>query len=293
MKIFIEINSIDNIQPTITDVEYVVGMKGISLRAPALFTLEELDQIISKAESLNQGVAINASKIIHEDELGEVRNILLALKDRKINHLFFSDLAVYMLANELKLDTKLIYNATTYLTSSSDVNQFLAFVDQVVVSPDLSLDEQIEIIKRAEKSCLLYAFGQYAIFHSKRNLLTNYFTYRHFDTLNPTNNRAFTIVEEKRSDHHRIVEDENGTHVFLAHFYCLLKEITLFEKPFDLYLSTNFLTDDQIKSLLKIYDELLQNSENREKLYNELLVIIPNLGEGIRNQKTYLLKGGD
>ena len=86
------------------------------------------------------------------------------------------------------------------------------------------------------------------------------------------------------------MEDENGTHVFTSKYYCLLKEINLFNKPFNLYLSTNFLTNDQINFLAQTYDDAATNNKKTESFYDELQQVIPGLGEGIRNQKTFLLK---
>jgi hypothetical protein len=70
----------------------------------------------------------------------------------------------------------------------------------------------------------------------------------------------------------------------------LLKEINLFNKPFNLYLSTNFLTNDQINFLAQTYDDAATNNKKTESFYDELQQVIPGLGEGIRNQKTFLLK---
>lgn len=290
MNIFLEVISLDNIVQRSNYFEYVVGLEGISLRAPATFSFDEIDQIIGKAESVGHGVALNASKIFHEDELDHLRATLMAIKERNIKHIFFSDLAVYMIARELGMNDRLVYNATTYLANSEDVNHYLDLGTSVVISPDLSLREQIEIVNHTKKPSVIFAFGKYAIFHSRRELLTNYFEYRNFDNINLRNNRNLTIVEELRFEHHPIVEDENGTHVFTSKYYCLLKEINLFNKPFNLYLSTNFLTNDQINFLAQTYDDAATNNKKAESFYDELQQVIPGLGEGIRNQKTFLLK---
>jgi putative protease len=206
--------------------------------------------------------------------------------------MLFSDLAVYMMARNYGLEQKLIYNASTYLTNTEDVNDYLKLGDSLIVSADLSLEEQLRIVSRASKPVIVFAFGKYAIFHSKRELLTNYLKYRKNNKVTVRNNKNYTIVEEFRNEHYPIMEDENGTHVFTPKYYCLLKELPQFlkEKLEGIYLSTNFLKPEQIEKLMSVYSRALLDPSKADELYAELEPSIPDLGEGLRNRKTVLTK---
>lgn len=237
-------------------------------------------------------MAINFSRIFHEEDMEELEYNLQEAVKRNVSHLFFSDLGVYVLAREYGLEHKLIYNALTYLTNTEDVNDYLKLGESLIVSADLSLDEQLQIVSRAQKPVIVFAFGKYAIFHSKRELLTNYLKYRQNNSLTVSNNKNFSIIEEFRNEHYPIVEDENGTHVFLPKFYCLLKELPLFplEKLSGIYLGTNFLAPEQIEVLMSVYSRALIDPSKADELYAELEQSIHDLGEGLRNRKTVLTK---
>lgn len=54
MKLFLEIYDKNQILPSQNEVEYVVGLKGVSLRAPFEFSWKDIDEFIGLAEKNGQ-----------------------------------------------------------------------------------------------------------------------------------------------------------------------------------------------------------------------------------------------
>lgn len=282
MKIICELLDVKLLKPSPDLKGWLVGIDKLSLHASRTFSLDELKEILLFARSNNQQVAINALKIFTTSELLEVVPLIKVLSELKVDYLFYTDLGFYQIAKQFQIP--LVYQASTYLTNSDDVNLSLKENATVVISPELSLDEIVLICQKATKNVIIDAFGTRSIFTSRRKLISTYFDYRKILDLNPQE-KAFTIVEEKRVDYYPIEEDENGTHIFLPAFYYLMEELMELTNVELLLIRTKLLTLVQASAVLEAYLSYLASGVNKIKQTN-LSLTKANL-----DQTSVLLKG--
>lgn len=253
MKFIVELQHKSQIKPYQAVAGWLIGVESLSSQGSAFFPISELPGIIVEAQTNRQFVAINANKIFNDAELVKAEKVIDELKKLDIKYYFYTDLGFFELAKTKKLP--LVYQASTYLTNSYDVNSFLKENENVVVAPEISFDELRAITKQAPREVMVEAFGRLTIFYSKRKLMTNYFQYRSWDN-NPRSG-DYSIVEEKRTKHYPIEENESGTTIYSSHFYYLWEEIWSLSNVGYLLIRTKWLDQAFFEPLIKVYDEYL------------------------------------
>ena len=79
-----------------------VGGKSFSLRARASnFEIDDIKELCTFAHSLNKRVYVTTNIIPHDDDLKNLDEYLLALKDAKVDAIITSSLAIMLRAKEL------------------------------------------------------------------------------------------------------------------------------------------------------------------------------------------------
>jgi len=253
MKLIVELQDIKQIKPYQAVAGWLIGVESLSSQGSAFFPIAKIPEIIARAKEYNQFVAINAGRIFNDSELKKAEKILAKLKKWNIRYYFYTDLGFYELAKARKLP--LVYQAATYLTNSPDVNAFLDENESVVVAQEISKDELVTITKNAKKDVMVEAFGRLSIFYSKRKLMTNYFQYRAWG--NDPKGSDYSIVEEKRSEHYPIEENESGTLIYSSHFYYLWEEIWELSHVSHLLIRTKWLDPALFDEVVSVYDAYL------------------------------------
>ena len=113
-----------------------------------------------------------------EEELEALREHLQRLKDLDVDGIYYGDEGVYQEAKALGIENRLIYNPDTLITNHSDVQYYLdEGISMVTISKEITLDEICAIAKKVQGECEVIIHGRLNMMHSKRNLLSNYFSF--------------------------------------------------------------------------------------------------------------------
>ncbi len=262
---------------------WVVNLEGLSAYYDVLLSEELLEEVVTKIHINKQLVYINARKIIHEEDLKEVFTRVETLEKLGVDYYIYSDMAFYEIASELGITDKLIYQVNTYMTNSFDINIMLLENYSVVVSTEISIEELKEIVKNTSKPLYIHAFGYYPIFHSRRELISNYQKYR---GLNVDTESSFDVVEELRDSHYPIEQNENGMVIYLDGAYAMDEELRILNalhNNLGYFVLGKFLSLEEYKRVLKYYS--LSPEEELKNIY-------PNISKGLLYETSTLLKNG-
>ena len=277
MKIVSELKDLCLLKNTKVD-GWIVNIFGLSCYYDHLYSLEEIESIVDIAHRQNQKVYVNAKKIIHEQDIDKVTYLVKELEKIGIDYYIYGDVAFLEIVGNLQINDKLIYQVATYMTNKYDINEMLKDNNSVVVSTELSLEEMKEIINDTPKELYLHAFGYYPIFHSRRELISNYLIYRNREIDLEAN---YDVVEELRKTHYPIEQNENGMVVYLDGAYNLTEELVFFENATAILLS-KFISLEDYQKVLEVYT----NNGNYQEL--EKLNIV--LSKGLLYEQSILLK---
>ena len=272
--LIVEVNDLTIINNKEVD-GFLIGTKFISGEVYKKFEKEEVLEFTNKAHQLGKRVVLDATSIFHEQDLFKVKEIIEYLND--VDLIMYNDLALMKLI-PLK---KRFYYSTTYITNKYDFEIVKDENSKVLVSPELTLNE-LKLFSEKE-GAILIGFGTWEIFHSKRNLLSNYMEYRSNEYVEGT----YHIIEEFRSELYPIIE-ENGTKIYLNGYYFLGKELEYLSK--DLILKVFDLNMDIVEKVIGLYKKAIVINEFIE-LENEIKKLPINTNKGLLYEQSILTKG--
>lgn len=176
-----------------------------------LFPLEGFSVGFEKTFNINdinvEGF-IFANRLLDNASIIELKEILKNLP-KNIKGIVFDDIGVLNILQELKLDITKILFLNHLNCNYESINAYLEYVDSVVISTDITKEETEEILFRANKPLVLYAFGHVNIMYSRRTLLTNY--NKHFNNDVSLNS---TIEETMSHKKFKIIENDYGTVIY-------------------------------------------------------------------------------
>lgn len=278
---------------------FIIGEENFGLRLAHYFSHKEIIDIIDLCQSRNQKVYLAVNKIIHEDELDKFTDYINTVSKLNIEGIIFGDLAVYQIARKFDLIHKLVYNPETYITNYESVRFFAKKgIKRVSLAKEITLEDITTIANKKDLEIEILAHGAINMFHSMRNLVTNYFRFLKHQEPHIHHKEKLFLLEEKRDDKYPIIEDQNGTHVFNSYDLCTINYLDRFieNNVTSLRIDGLFKTDNVLFEITRIYkqaiedyytnkDKYTQNKETYLKQLNEIENIQP-FNEGFLFKKT-------
>ncbi|XMB66146.1 U32 family peptidase [Mycoplasmatota bacterium zrk1] len=224
-----------------------------------MFSLRDIEYII---KNTNKNVYVNVDKIFNESELDEVKQFLIELKRLNIDGIYYSDMSVFTISEELDIIDKLIYNPGTLVTNYEDALFYLRLgVKRVCLAREITLADILKIMEYSTDIEVII-HGNLNMFYSKRNLLTNFFEFTNQEV-----RKKGHLVEEIRSERYPITEDETGTHIFQGEILNSFKELMYF-KNITVRID-GFLQDEKyIEDVTNIYANL-RNDFDEKKAFKD------------------------
>ncbi|QVK19390.1 U32 family peptidase [Mycoplasmatota bacterium] len=241
---------------------FIIGEKDKGLRLAHYFTNNEILEIINLCKKRKQKIYIACNKMIHEEELDMFDEYIKQLSLLDIDGIIFGDLAIYQIAKKYKLENKLIYNPETYITNYESVRFFAGKgIKRVSIAKEITL-EDIQLI--ASKQLLeidILGHGPVNMFHSMRDLVTNYYKFLKSDQPEKHHNENLYLIEEIRDDKYPIIEDQNGTHVFSSFDLCTINylDVLIENNLKSIRINGLFKTDDELYQITQLYKKAIED----------------------------------
>ena len=174
------------------------------------FKYYSISDIKECRKSTDKLLYVVINKMIFNNELDSLLNILKELETLKVDGAFFYDLAVLSLVKENKININLIYNGTHMVTNSNTINLYYDLgVKGVYLSNEITKDEVLNIRHNTKSDLFILLLGNPVVAMSRRNLLASYFINK-----NKSKSDLITIKEPKSGQEFLVKEDSNGTTFF-------------------------------------------------------------------------------
>ncbi|MGI6685009.1 MAG: peptidase U32 family protein [Bacillota bacterium] len=207
-----------------------LGGKAFGLRAGAgNFSFSDMAEGIKFAHNHGVKVYVTVNIFAHNEDLEELSEYLLTLKDLDADGIIVSDPGIFRLAKETVPDLPIHISTQANNTNwSSAIFWQEMGAKRIVLARELSLKEIGEIHHRSKIELEVFVHGAMCISYSGRCLLSNYLAGRNAnkgDCAHPCR-WNYSLVEEKRpGEYFPVVEDERGTYVFNSKDLCLVEHI--------------------------------------------------------------------
>lgn len=239
---------------------FLIGIRDMSVTVPLTVTIEELEEISSFCEKEKKELFISLNKNMQEEDLKPLKDILQQLANMHIQGVFFYDIAVVELKQELGLDINLVWSqehcTTNYATCEFWKEQGVKYT---ALSSEITLEEIKMICENTDMPLMVTIFGHLPMFVSKRPFITNYS--KHFGL----EKKGINYSLEKEGYSYPILEDSLGTIIYSSHILNGYQEYQWMENHrIDYILLNSFgIKEDTMKSVLEIFKEQPQNGEEQ------------------------------
>ncbi len=208
MKLLIEPSNKNNLYTKSAD-GLILSLENYAVQSPIYFSLEEIKQLRKDNKDIELFISINKN-ILNED-LDDLKNQLLELDKLSIQGIFFYDLALLRLKQELNLKTDLVWSQTHMVNNYKTCNYYHSKgVKYALLGKEITLEEILEIIKNTTITPMVEVLGLPSVAFSKRKLISNY-----YKDLNKEPKKVLDVVEKVTNSVYELTEDDNGTSFFL------------------------------------------------------------------------------
>lgn len=247
---------------------YLVGSNRFGLRQIANF---DLDAITNLRQQTKKQVIVNVTKIIHNHELSELTDYLIALDKLAVDYIIFSDFAVYNIIKNNGLTLKTIYSTETTITN----NSFTKFAHDLGISgvdlaKEITYQEIKEITDNKQCQVMINLHSHIYMYQSVRKLISNYATVQNqeYDL-----DREYYLYDEERNNYYPLIENMQGTHLLSSSDLCLINHLDKVAT-----LNTDFLVINGFGYRESIFDQIIT-------LYLEAIEQLESNSEEYKNKK--------
>lgn len=261
-----------------------VGNEIYGLRITGSFTLEMIKEAVELAHSKEVKIYVLMNALLHNEALDGIDEYIEELARLNVDAIVYGDPAVLVTAKELAPNIPLHWNTETTATNYETVNYWATKgISRAILARELSLEEVIEIKQNVKVDIQIQVHGLTNIFHSKRNLVENYFEHtNNIVNMDASKERNMFLKEHQRPDeNYPVFEDRHGTHVMSSHDICMIQHLDqLLSAGIDslkidgLMHSIQYLV--KVTELYRKAIDLAVKNESTEGLFEQILKIQPS-----------------
>ena len=184
---------------------FIVGIEKFSIFQNLKLNIEQIKNI-----KTNKELYISINKPIHNNELEEVKNILIELSKINITGVLFEDISIFKINKDLNLNLNLIWASNHLPTNSYTVNYWCKKgCKGALLSTELMVNDFVKIKEETNTNIFVYLYGYIPIFESSRTLITNYLKHINKDN----NSKNYYIHERISNKYYPIYEEYDNTFI--------------------------------------------------------------------------------
>ena len=174
MKVLVEVAS-KNIDSYVGCCDGILlGLSSYSVLNAVGFTVEEVSSIAKEYPTLE--IFVKMDKNFMNDEVDSLKDVLVELNQLPIEGVFFYDMAVLEIKQELSLALPLVWSQTHMVSNYRTCNYFLEQgVNYALLSKEITLDEILAIVKKSSILSIVEVVSLPSVGYSRRKLLSNYY----------------------------------------------------------------------------------------------------------------------
>ena len=187
----------------------LLGLENFSVLNSVTFSVDEIRKITKDYPDID--VFVKMDKNLFNDEINDVRRVLQELEQMSIRGVFFYDLAILELKQELSLSLDLVWSQTHMVTNYRTCDYYYQQgVQYALLSKEITLDEILAIVKKSSILSIVEVVSLPSVGYSRRKLLSNY-----YKDLEEDSHSTLSILEKITDKKYLVKEEDAGTGIFL------------------------------------------------------------------------------
>ena len=187
----------------------LLGLENFSVLNSVTFSVDEIRKITKDYPDID--VFVKMDKNLFNDEINDVRHVLQELEQMSIRGVFFYDLAILELKQELSLSLDLVWSQTHMVTNYRTCDYYYQQgVHYALLSKEITLDEILAIVKKSSILSIVEVVSLPSVGYSRRKLLSNY-----YKDLKESTHSTLSVLEKVTDKKYLVKEEDAGTGIFL------------------------------------------------------------------------------
>ena len=187
----------------------LLGLENFSVLNSVTFSVDEIRKITKDYPDID--VFVKMDKNLFNDEINDVRHVLQELEQMSIRGVFFYDLAILELKQELSLSLDLVWSQTHMVTNYRTCDYYYQQgVHYALLSKEITLDEILAIVKKSSILSIVEVVSLPSVGYSRRKLPSNY-----YKDLEEDSHSTLSILEKITDKKYLVKEEDEGTGIFL------------------------------------------------------------------------------
>ena len=187
----------------------LLGLENFSVLNSVTFSVDEICKITKDYPDID--IFVKMDKNLFNNEIEDVRRVLEQFEQMSIRGVFFYDLAILELKQELSLALDLVWSQTHMVTNYRTCDYYYQQgVHYALLSKEITLDEILAIVKKSSILSIVEVVSLPSVGYSRRKLLSNY-----YKDLEEDSHSTLSILEKITDKKYLVKEEDAGTGIFL------------------------------------------------------------------------------
>lgn len=267
MEIIVKVNKLEDVY-TLDNVDaYLLANRQFSYRFVESFCINKINKVRKYAHENNKKVYVLINKIFKDDELEKLEVFLTKLKKAKVDGIFFTDFAVFMLAEKLEMSDKCIFYHETFLRNTYDILTYQeSGIKKIICSKDMHLKD-IKLLPKEKKDTYgIICFGYIPLYESQRKILTHYISMNKLPK-SIIHSTTLSLKEHTRDDRYKVIEQEGVSSIFDSKVYSYLSYIKELSENINMFIVDSlFFETSYIKEVVELIKKAHRGIDVNEQL---------------------------
>ena len=267
MEIIVKVNKLEDVY-TLDNVDaYLLANRQFSYRFVESFCINKINKVRKYAHDNNKKVYILVNKIFKDDDLEKLEVFLTKLKKANVDGIFFTDFAVFVLAEKLEMANKCIFYHETFLRNTYDILTYQeSGIKKIICSKDMHLKD-IKLLPKEKKDTYgIICFGYIPLYESQRKILTHYISMNKLPKSLLYSN-TLSLKEHTRDDRYKVIEQEGVSSIFDSKVYSYLPYIKELSENINMFIVDSlFFETSYIKEVVELIKKAQQGIDVTEEL---------------------------
>ena len=267
MEIIVKVNKLEDVY-TLDNVDaYLLANRQFSYRFVESFCINKINKVRKYAHDNNKKVYVLVNKIFKDDELEKLEVFLTKLKKANVDGIFFTDFAVFMLAEKLEMADKCIFYHETFLRNTYDILTYQeSGIKKIICSKDMHLKDIKLLPKENKDSYGIICFGYIPLYESQRKILTHYISMNKLPK-SLIHSTTLSLKEHTRDDRYKVIEQEGVSSIFDSKVYSYLPYIKELSENINMFIVDSlFFETSYIKEVVELIKKAHQGIDVNEQL---------------------------
>lgn len=288
MEIIVKVNKLEDVY-TLDNVDaYLLANRQFSYRFVESFCINKINKVRKYAHDNNKKVYVLVNKIFKDDDLEKLEVFLTKLKKANVDGIFFTDFAVFVLAEKLEMADKCIFYHETFLRNTYDILTYQeSGIKKIICSKDMHLKDIKLLPKENKDSYGIICFGYIPLYESQRKILTHYISMNKLPKYLLYSN-TLSLKEHTRDDRYKVIEQEGVSSIFDSKVYSYLSNIKELSENINMFIVDSLFFET---SYIKEVVELIKKAHQGIDVTNDLVKLDESISftDGFLNKKIGLM----